>query len=124
MPDLDDFGGNGWGGLSSTRPKTSTKKGTLSRTTTNTSKTSKSDDTKAKFKDLKEDKVDTASPEDDKSGAKKEVIQEESAAKAVKNMWASFGTSTSSRLGPCGCGYWRSHRGSRYGWGASSSVQW
>ena len=95
MPDLDDFGGDSWGGLGTAKTKTSVKKGTLSRTTTSTSKTSKSDETKAKSKDLKEDKVATTSPKDDKAGAKKDVVLEESAAKAVKSMWGNFGTTAS-----------------------------
>jgi hypothetical protein len=93
MPELED---DGWAELTSTKTKTSTKKGTLSRTTTSMSKTSKSDDSKTKSKDLKDEKNEFfPSPKDEKAPSKIEVVKEETPAKAVKSMWGGFGGTTS-----------------------------
>src|SRR5271170_7353670 len=62
--DLDDLIGDTWTGLGPSKSRSSIKKGTLVRTNTSTSKTSKSSDTKSKF-----------SPQDDKSISKKEAAK-------------------------------------------------
>jgi hypothetical protein len=94
LPELED---DGWGELTATKTKSSTKKGTLSRSTTLTGKTMKSDDAKAKPKDVKaEESEPIASPKDEIPSLKKDAAKEATPAKAAKSMWGSFGGATSS----------------------------
>ena len=78
-----------WGELTlTTKAKGDTKRGALPRSTTLMSKTSKSDDAKAKSKDVKTDGDDpiTAS-KDEKTQSKIDAAKEETPAKAAKSIW-------------------------------------
>lgn len=88
--DLDDFEGDTWADLTTTKSKTSAKKGSLSRTTTTTSKGTKAEDkVNSKVKASAADKDEnTINPKDEKAA------KEDSPAKAVKSIWGSFGGST------------------------------